>query len=335
MAGDETPRSRGLLTPAQAFALFLEEPEAAHEISVRAEAMSERWSHNAIPRRLIIGLISSLLPIPDFRHPVFERILVGVRSRLAANSCDLLLCSTRSFGVDDELWRAAAEQIVAREVDALIAFGISDDDPEYKPILDSGLPVIFVDNDVIGSHAGSVMSANVDGMAEVVRHLHETGRRRIAHISGHLGTRPGTDRLFGYKTELDRLELPSRPEYVEQGDYFAPSGYEAAQRLLALPEPPDAIACASDSMAIGAMAAIEEASLRIPEDIAVSGFDDAEFAVTVRPRLTTMRQDAIGMGTVAAEAVLRMLKDPEAAPPVVVIPTELIIRESSGPAANN
>ena len=164
-----------------------------------------------------------------------------------------------------------------------------------------------------------------------------TSTRRAAAgslTSPDLGTRPGTTACSVTERSWTGSNC-RRPEYVEQGDYFAPSGYEAAQRLLALPEPPDAIACASDSMAIGAMAAIEEASLRIPEDIAVSGFDDAEFAVTVRPRLTTMRQDAIGMGTVAAEAVLRMLKDPEAAPPVVVIPTELIIRESSGPAANN
>jgi LacI family transcriptional regulator len=135
--------------------------------------------------------------------------------------------------------------------------------------------------------------------------------------------------LFGYKSELGRLGLPSVPEYVEEGDFFVVSGYEAAKRLLALPEPPDAIACASDAMAISAMAAIEEAGLRIPEDIAVTGFDDADFAVTVQPALTTVRQDAIGMGTAAAEAILRMLEDPEIAPPVVIIPTELVIRESS------
>jgi LacI family transcriptional regulator len=194
---------------------------------------------------------------------------------------------------------------------------------------------MFVDNEVFEKRTGSVLSANVEGMVQAVRHLYDSGHRRIAHISGHFNTRPGVDRLFGYKSELDKLELPSKPEYVEEGDFFVVSGYEAAKRLLALPEPPDAIACASDGMAIGAMAAIEEAGLRIPEDIAVTGFDDAEIATTVRPALTTIRQDAIGMGTAAAEAILRMLEDPEIAPPVIVVPTELIVRESCGGAVRS
>ena len=78
------------------------------------------------------------------------------------------------------------------------------------------------------------------------------------------------------------------------------------------------------------MAAIEQAGLRVPGDIAVTGFDDAEYAVAVIPALTTMRQDALGMGTAAAEAILRMLEKPDSSPPVVLIETELIVRESSG-----
>jgi LacI family transcriptional regulator len=99
-----------------------------------------------------------------------------------------------------------------------------------------------------------------------------------------------------------------------------------------LPERPDAITCAGDVMAIAAMVAAAEAGLRVPEDVAVTGFDDAPFAATVKPSLTTVRQDTIGLGTAAAEAILRMLKHPDEPPPTFVIPTELIIRESSEPA---
>jgi LacI family transcriptional regulator len=335
MANKTSSYDRGRLTPSGTFALLLEDAEEARGISMRADAMAERKTGEEIPRRFMIGLISCQLPIADLRHPVFEKLLIGIRGRLTANSCDLLLCATRAIGADEELRRAAAEQTIERGVDALIAWGIANDDPEYAPILASDLPTMFVDNEVFEKRTGSVLSANVEGMVQAVRHLYDSGRRRIAHISGHFNTRPGVDRLFGYKSELDRLELPSKPEYVEEGDFFAVSGYEAAKRLLALPEPPDAIACASDGMAIGAMAAIEEAGLRIPEDIAVTGFDDADFAVTVRPALTTIRQDAIGMGTAAAEAVLRMLEDPEIAPPVVVVSTELIVRESCGAVQPN
>lgn len=200
-------------------------------------------------------------------------------------------------------------------------------------ILKAEVPAVFIDIDPIGRRAGYVMSDNVDAMVQVVRHLYETGRRRIAHISGLQNTRPGPDRLLGYRSELARLGLPAPPTYVEQGDYYQRSAREACTRLLDLPDPPDAVTCASDVMAIAAMVAIEEAGLHVPEDIAVTGFDDADFAAGVRPSLTTVRQDAAGLGTAAAEAILRMLEHPDASPPTLVLPAEVIIRESSGPAA--
>jgi len=328
-------RDPGHTSPTDMFALLREQADDALELKDRSEAMAERWMRDPSHPRFLIGLISCLLPIPDLMHPVFEKMLLGIRGRLTANSCDLLLCATRPIGADESLRRAAALQTINRGVNALIAWGIASDDPECEPILSSGLPVIFIDNDLLDARAGSVTSANVDGMVKAVEHLYETGHRRIAHISGHFNTRPGTDRLFGYRSELDKLGLSAPPDYVAEGDFFHDSGFEAMKGFLELPQPPDAVTCASDGMAVGAMAAIEEAGLRVPDDVAVTGFDDAEFASIIVPGLTTVRQDALGMGTAAAEAVLRMLEDPASSPPVVVIETELIIRESSGPTANS
>ncbi|MGA9761449.1 MAG: substrate-binding domain-containing protein [Gaiellaceae bacterium] len=335
MNGKRDPSESGRLSPSSMLAALHEQAEQARELSVRTEAMAERWTRDPSHKRYLIGLISCLLPIPDLMHPVFEKMLVGIRGRMTANDCDVLLCATRPLGADERLRRAAAVQTIEHGVNGIIAWGVAFGDPECEPILSSGLPVIFIDNDVLGERAGSVMSANLEAMAEVVNHLFETGRRRIAHISGHYETRPGTDRLFGYRSELKRLGLPAPPEYVVEGDFFQDSGFAGAQRLLELPEPPDAIACASDSMAVGALAAIEQAGLRVPEDIAVTGFDDADYAAMVKPALTTVRQDALGMGTAAAEAVLRMLEKPDSSPPVVLIETELIVRESSGSLAKN
>lgn len=326
------PTESGRLSPSSMFAVLREQDAAALELKTRSEAMAEKWTRDPSHKRYLIGLISCLLPIPDLSHPVYEKMLLGVRGRLTANDCDVLLCATRPIGADASLRRAAALQTIERGVDAVIAWAIASDDPECEPILSSGLPAMFIDNDVLGGRAGSVMSANVESMTKIVNHLYETGRRRIAHISGHYNTRPGTDRLLGYRSELERLGLPAPAEFVVEGDFFHDSGFDAAKLLLALPEPPDAIACASDSMAVGAMAAIEQAGLRVPEDIAVTGFDDADYAATVIPALTTMRQDALGMGTAAAEAVLRMLENPDSSPPVVLIETELVVRESSGAA---
>jgi len=332
MNDQHDPSESGRLSPSSMLAALREQDAAALELKTRSEAMAERSTRDPSHKRYLVGLISCLLPIPDLSHPVYEKMLLGVRGRLSANDCDVLLCATRPIGADASLRRAAAVKTIERGVDAIIAWGIASDDPECEPILSSGLPAMFVDNDVLGERAGSVMSNNVESMATIVNHLYETGRRRIAHISGHYSTRPGTDRLLGYRSELERLGLPAPPEYVVEGDFFHDSGFDAANLLLALPEPPDALACASDSMAVGAMAAIEQAGLRVPEDIAVTGFDDAEYAASVVPALTTVRQDALGMGTAAGEAVLRMLEKPGTSPLVVLIETELIVRESSGPA---
>jgi len=308
--------------------------QASEALELEAMGMTGTTAASqSAPERLLIGLVCHLHPVSDLLHPIFERVLYGVRTRLTASDCDLLLSATRPVGAERDFRAVAVEQTIDHGVAALVAWGMSNKGPEVKPILNSGLPAIFIDNDVIGEHIGYVMSANVEGCAQAVRHLHEAGRRRIAHIAGTLNTRPGPDRLFGYRSELEALGLTVPPEYVEQGDFMHTSGYEAAKRLLALPEPPDAITCASDWMAIGAMVAIEKTGLRVPEDVAVTGFDDIELASVLNPSLTTVRQDAVAMGTAAAEAIVQMLADPASAPPVVIVPTKLVVRESSGPAA--
>lgn len=324
----------GYATPASIFADLDSEFAATDELRARTEALAESRLLGRVGARFLVGLVTAVYEVSELAHPFFGRVFMGARGRLIAGGCDLLLCATPPARIDDPLRATAVERTIGRGVDALIVWGLGTDDPEFAPIIESGIPSVFIDQDPPAERVAHVMSDNVGAMVEVVEHLHESGRRRIAHIAGLLNTRPGPDRLFGYRSELSRLDLPSRPDYVEQGDYFHHSAYEATKRLLQLPERPDAVTCASDIMAIGAMLAIEEAGLRIPEDIAVTGFDDAEFASRVHPALTTVRQDAFGLGTAAAEAVLRMLASPDESPATVVLPTELIVRESSGPATS-
>jgi len=296
--------------------------------------MADQPGHERAAGHFVVGLVTAFFEIVDINHPIFSGAFFGIRNRLVAGGCDLLFCATPPSRLGAPVRAAAVKRSIERGVDGLIIWGVGARDPEGATILESGLPAVFIDHDPIGARIGYVISANVEAMGNVVHHLYENGRRRIAHITGQSNTRPGPDRLLGYRSELAKLGLPARPEYIEEGDYFHRSGYEGSKRLLALPEPPDAIACASDVMAIAAMVAVAEAGLRVPEDIAVTGFDDAPFAATVKPSLTTVRQDAIGMGTAAAEAILLMLEHPDEPPPTTVMPTELIVRESSRPAAS-
>ncbi|MGD0166392.1 MAG: substrate-binding domain-containing protein [Gaiellaceae bacterium] len=323
------PSASERYTPEGIFALLQAQASQALELKERSEAMAERWHSDPSRKRFLVGLISEILPFPDLLHPIFKGVLLGIRGRLTANDCDLLFCATPPLGASDESRRAAALRTIDRGIDGIIAWCIPTDDPVFEPIFNSGLPSMFIENDVLGKRTGSVTSSDVEGMASAVNHLYTTGRRRIAHITGNFETRPGPDRLIGFRSEIERLGLPAMPEYIQEGDFLHESGYAAMKRLLSLPEPPDAVACACDAIAVGAMAAIVEDGLLVPKDIAVTGYDDAEYAVLLEPSLTTVRQDALGMGAAAAEAVLRMLEDPTLSPPVAVIPTELVVRESS------
>jgi LacI family transcriptional regulator len=321
--------SEGHLTPARVYAALDDDLAAADALRARTDAMAERPAHGQVAGRFLVGVVAATYEVAEFDHPFFGPVFRGARGRLAAGGCDLFLCDNRPARGGDPLRAAALERMLERDVDALIVWGLGTLDPEVEPILSSGIPAVFIDLDAIGARAGYVMSDNVGALAQVVRHLHETGRRRIAHITGLQNTRPGPDRLLGYRSELARLDLEAPPEYVEYGDYYHHSAREATERLLSLPEPPDAITCASDAMAVGAIVAIQEAGLRVPEDIAVTGFDDATFASNLSPPLTTVRQDGEGLGAAAGEAILRILEHPDEPPSTVVLPAELIVRESS------
>ena len=115
-----------------------------------------------------------------------------------------------------------------------------------------------------------------------------------------------------------------------EGDFYDESGYRATRRLLELDEPPTALFAASDLMAAGALRAAHDLGVAVPEDLAIVGFDDIALAALIQPPLTTVRQDMKAIGEAAAEALGEMIDDPEAAPERLLIPTQLIVRSSSG-----
>ena len=121
-----------------------------------------------------------------------------------------------------------------------------------------------------------------------------------------------------------------RDEYVIEGDFYDESGYRTTRQLLELAEPPTAVFAASDLMAAGALRAANELGVRVPEDLAIVGFDDITVAALIQPPLTTVRQDMHAIGEAAAEGLGRMIDDPDAAPVQQLVPTQLVVRSSSG-----
>src|SRR5919197_2438395 len=196
--------------------------------SAAARTLVQRRSH-------VIGVILETGPgHPDLLHPFFQEVLVGLKQGAGERGYDLLLFASEEpghgFGGTHSFLRRADHH----GVDGAIVMGYDGGHPEIVKLAESGLPCMTVDSDIGGPRTGYVMSENREGAMLAVRHLLELGHERIATITGMLQTRPGADRLEGYREELARAGLEPREEYVAEGDYYDESGYRGTQRLLQL-----------------------------------------------------------------------------------------------------
>jgi LacI family transcriptional regulator len=317
-------------------------PDVAPETRERvlAAIAEQEFTPDRAARSLVTGkshvigvILSTGLGHPDLEHPFFQEVLVGLKNTLGDLSYDLLLFSTANPGSVFERQRYLNRTRYHR-VDGVVLMGVDrHDDPQIRELVDSRIPCMAVDQDLQGGRTGHVMSDNVEGGQLAVRHLHDRGHRRIALIGGRTDTRPGVDRLLGYRRELQHLGLPYRPEYVREGDFYPESGWTAMVALLELAEPPTAVFAAADLMAAGAFQAIHERGLSAPRDVAVVGFDDIQIAPLLQPSLTTIRQDKRRLGWAAGQALVRLIEDAELEPPAITVPVELVVRDSSGARA--
>lgn len=267
---------------------------------------------------------------PDIGHPFFQDVLVGVKHAIGALGYDVLLFAIDQPGASRGGPHSYLRRARHHRVDGVVLMGVDRDDPEVERVVQSPIPVMGVDLDIAGPRASWVASDNVGGARLAVRHLHSLGHTRIATITGTPSTRPGADRLLGYRAELQALGLEARPGYEQAGDFYLESGETAMHALLDLPEPPTAVFAAADMMAVGALEAIRSRGLRVPEDVALVGFDDIQLAPFIDPPLTTIRQDRVGLGLAAGRALIEQVEHPDRALAALTMPVELVVRRSCG-----
>lgn len=258
------------------------------------------------------------------QHPFFREVIFGMEKTLGQNGYDLMYFADRKWGENFSY----KEKCKNRHVDGVILIGVSRDDPNLGELLVSELPVVFVDIDILGKNASYVISDNINGAAEAVKYLHGLGHTEIGMIMGLTSTKTTQDRLIGFQMALQELKLFYNPRWLVNGDYTEEGGYLGMKRLLKNEQLPTAIFCQGDNMAIGAMRAIEDAGYKVPDDFSVIGFDDIEVSRYVKPGLTTIKQNKLGMGKSAAELLLKMINEPYGACLPIVLPVEVVERES-------
>jgi DNA-binding LacI/PurR family transcriptional regulator len=250
----------------------------------------------------------------------FPGIIRGVSQELEAADKQLVLMIAGSAASHDRIERYA----MARHVDGVIIFSMHGADPLPNTLSRMGIPVLCGGRPLGHSAVPYVECDNVNGAALAVRHLLTSGRTRIATIAGPQDMVAGIDRLAGYRRELTES---NRRSIVAVGDFTRDSGAVAMRQLLADDPTLDAVFVASDLMAHGALRALRDSGRRVPDDVAVVGFDDVELARFTEPPLTTVRQPIVGQGREMARQLLRELRGEEIEQ-AVVLPTELIVRES-------
>jgi LacI family transcriptional regulator len=272
----------------------------------------------------MIGLV-----IPDITTTYMGSILRGVSGAAERLGYGLMLYTQ---GSSDHLRRTSdylsllnnspvdgVLMVVPRDYEAIVA--------ELKA---HDLTYVIVDHHSGAGNEPSVTATNRKGMLDPMRHLLALGHRRIGFITGRMDIACSQDRLQGYRDGLAEIGLPYDPALVREGDFLQPTGFREAKRLLEIPEAPTAIIASNDVMAFGVMDAAKAAGLTIAQDISIVGFDDTFMASQVYPALTTVRQPLEAMGETALEMLVTLLQGRKLLNPRRELPTELIIRQSTG-----
>ncbi|MCW2946703.1 MAG: LacI family transcriptional regulator [Actinoallomurus sp.] len=299
----------------------------ARQESVRQAIQELGYVPNHAARTLVTrrtDLIALVLPEPTTRvfsrDRFFSGVIHGVSQELEAADKQLVLMLAGSAASHERIERSVS----ANHVDGVMLASLHGADPLPAALSRAGIPMVCSERTLGPVSVPYVGVDNVGGAVAALRHLLDAGRNRIATIAGPQDMIAGIDRLTGYR---EALRGSARRSIVAVGDFTMSSGAVAMRRLLDDDPELDAVFVASDLMADGALQTLRRAGRRVPDDVAIIGFDDIDLAMHTDPPLTTIRQPIVEIGRRMARQLLRRVAGQEIEP-AVVLPTELVVRES-------
>jgi LacI family transcriptional regulator len=290
-----------------------------------------------IPSRLARGLSARktgtlALIVPDVSNPFFTLIVRAAEDVARRSTYRVILCDTRA---DLAVERDVIEELIAHRVEGIVIAPVSDrSKPHLARLARFDVPFVLIDRTVTGIECDAVVGESVGGAQQLVEHLIGLGHRRIGLIVETDEVSTARQRRRGYEAAVRAAGLELDPALVEVQTPDPDGGFAGMSRLLSSDEPPSAVFAVNNLVALGAIEAVREAGLEVPNDVALVCFDDIEFASRLYPFLTAMEQPAETFGTLGTQLLLERLQGRgPARDHVVVLPGQLTVRRSCGARA--
>lgn len=288
---------------------------------------------NTLARSLRFKKTNTLaLVLPDITNPFWTTLARGVEDAASDRGFNVIFCNTDESEAEQEKYLTI---LLQKQIDGIVLAPARSTAGPVELVQRQGVPVVVVDRQVPSAQVDVVRGDSERGAYLLVGYLVALGHRRISILTGPRGVSTAEDRVAGYQKALAEGGLDIDSDQVLYGEFTQASGYGMTQRVLTAGLRPTALFAANNFIAIGALRALHDAGLRVPEDITLVSFDDMPQAFVIDPFLTVAAQPAYQMGHQATELLLaRLSGSAPAGHQHVLLPTETIVRRSSGPPPN-
>lgn len=272
-------------------------------------------------KTMTIGLL-----IPSLENIFFTSIVSNIESVLIKNGYSTIICDYKE---DKNLEKQKLDFLVKKMVDGIITMPMGCDLEVINSVINRNIPVVLIDRALKGVECDTVLVDNLNASYNAVEQLIILGHKRIGIICGPGDIYTAQERLKGYERVHEDYGMTIDSELIKKGDYQVESGYRLLLELIKMKEPPTAVLVTNYEMTLGAVMAINESDIKIPDDISFIGFDNLQLAKVVKPPLSIVVQPVKQIGEVAANMILRRLKgDNSNFPSMIRLKTELILKDS-------
>ncbi|THB84936.1 transcriptional regulator RbsR [Pantoea allii] len=285
------------------------------------------YAPSALARSLKINQTHTIgMLLTTSSNPFYAEVVRGVEESCYQRGYSLILCNTAG---DEERMNRSLETLMQKRVDGLLIMCTESHLPSAD-ILNRypSIPTVMMDWAPFEGRGDIIQDNALLGGELATQHLIDSGYTRIACIAGPQDKTPARMRLEGYRNAMTKSGLEILPGYVVNGDFEFQGGYNGMVELLALQTPPEAVFTSNDAMAVGVYHALYQAGMRVPQQMAVMGYDDIELARYLTPPLSTIHQPKDALGELAIDTLIHRLSDPDASQQTLVLTPELVVRGS-------